>query len=247
MRWWLAGGFAAIAAFTAVLTTAVSSRQVERDVTENAREIAIGQSVSAGFAIEQAVAAGRLEEQTRQSARKYGLAVFIFSRDGRLIATAPRGTTTWARVPGRGAALQSALRGRRFAEKFGTATLVGLPLRRTTTAAALVAYAPRPRAYGTSLSIFRSETVRAAIWAALAAAMLGLVLAWLVARRLRRIASAAQAIERGEFDGELKPRFHDEIGELAAAVDAMRRRLGGAFAQIEGRTRPARAAPRSAA
>lgn len=136
-------------------------------------------------------------------------------------------------MPGREDALQSALGGRRFAKGFGTATLVGLPLRRTATVGALVTYAPRPRAYGTSLSIFRSETIRAAVWAALAAAALGLVLAWLVARRLRRIANAAQAIERGVFDGELVPRFHDEIGELATAVDAMRRRLGNAFAQIE--------------
>ena len=55
MRWWLAGAFAGIAALTAVLTATVSSRQVHRDVQANAREIAIGQSVSAGFEIERAI------------------------------------------------------------------------------------------------------------------------------------------------------------------------------------------------
>jgi two-component system sensor histidine kinase VicK len=232
MRWWLAGGFAAIAVLTAVLTTAVASRQVSRDVTANAREIAIGQTVSAGFDVERAIRNGRLNAQTRASGRRYGLSLFVFSRQGTLIASAPVGRG-WASVPSRQEALARALAGRRFVAGFGTATLVALPLRRTSTAAALVAYAPRPGAYGRSLSIFHSETIRAAIWAALAAAAAGLLLAWLVARRLRRIASAAQAIERGVFDGELNPRFRDEIGELAAAVDAMRRRLGRAFTQLE--------------
>ena len=233
MRWWLAGGFAAIAILTAVLTTAVSSRQVNRDVTANAREIAIGKAVSAGFAIERAIPDGRLQAQTRASGTKYGLALFVFSRAGRILAAAPRGGTRWQGVPEGRQALASALAGRRFAEERGTSTLVALPLRRTPTAAALVAYAPRPSAFGASLSIFHSETIRAAVWAACAAACLGLVLAWLVARRLRRIAAAARAIEGGAFDIELRPRFRDEIGALADTVDAMRRRLGDAFTQIE--------------
>jgi two-component system phosphate regulon sensor histidine kinase PhoR len=233
MRWWLAGGFAAIAALTAVLTTTVASRQVNRDVTANAREIAIGQTVSAGFEIEQAIPSGRLAAQVRSSGSGYGLSLFVFSRTGTLVASAARGRGGWVDVPEGDRALARALAGRRFVEGFGTATLVALPLHRTAAAAALVSFAPRPSAYGRSLSIFRSETIRAAFWAALAAAALGLVLAWLVARRLRRIATAAQAIERGAFDGSLNPRFRDEVGELATAVDAMRRRLGQAFAQIE--------------
>jgi signal transduction histidine kinase/HAMP domain-containing protein len=233
IRWWLAGGFAAIAVLTAVLTTALSSRRVEQDVSENAREIAIGRSVSAGFAIERTIPTGRLRAETRTTGTRYDLALFVFGRDGRLIASAPRGGATWATVPERERALRSALSGRRFAEGFGTATLVALPLRRTDRAAALVTYSRRPTVYGTSLSIFRSETIRAAIWGALVAAGLGLVIAWLVAKLLRRIARAARAIEHGAFDIELNPRFLDEIGSLAATVDAMRRRLGDAFAQLE--------------
>jgi two-component system sensor histidine kinase VicK len=232
MRWWLAGAFVLIAALTAVLTATVSSRQVSRDVQENASEIAIGQSVSAGFEIERAIRAGRLEQQTRASGARYRLALFVFSPDGRLIAST-RGGVRWQDVPQRAHALARARAGRRYADTFGTATLVALPLRRTTTASALVAYAPRPGAFGTSLSIFRSETVRAAVWSALAAAALGVVLAWLAARRLRRIAAAARKIEAGDFATELHSSFGDEIGTLATTVDGMRRRLGDAFAQLE--------------
>ncbi|HST14075.1 MAG TPA: HAMP domain-containing sensor histidine kinase [Gaiellaceae bacterium] len=233
MRWWLAGAFAGIAVLTAVLTAAVSSRQVEGDVRENAREIAIGKTVSAGFTVERSVASRRLAVETRANAARYGIALFVFSPKGRLVAQGSHAATQWREVPDGSSALGSALRGRRFVKDVGSATVVALPLRRTTTVAALVAYAPRPSAYGASLSIFRSETARAAVWAASAAAALGFVLAWLVAQRLRRIAAAARAIEHGAFDTELRPRFHDEIGGLAATVDAMRGRLGQAFAQLE--------------
>ena len=51
MRWWLAGAFVAVAALTAALIATVTSRQTDRAVTANARNLAIGESVSAGFAL----------------------------------------------------------------------------------------------------------------------------------------------------------------------------------------------------
>ena len=131
MRWWLAGGFAAIAVLTAVLTAALSSRQVNRDVGQNAREIAIGQSVSSASAIERAIPRGRLHAQTSASAGRFGLALFVFGRNGRLVAAASHRGIRWQAVPGRQHALASALGGRRLVESFGTATLVALPLRRS--------------------------------------------------------------------------------------------------------------------
>jgi len=233
MRWWLAGGFAAIAVLTAGLTATLSSREVSRDVQENAREIAIGKTVSAAFDIERAIPQGRLRAQANASNIRFRLPLFVFARDGRLVAHASQGGVTWTSVPGGRRALASALAGRRVVASVGTATLVALPLRRTDAAGALVTYVRRPSAYGASLSIFRSQTARAAAWSALVAAALGLGLAWFVSRRLRRITRAARAIEHGVFDTELRPLFNDEIGDLAVAVDTMRRRLGGAFAQLE--------------
>ncbi len=235
MRWWLAGAFAAIAVLTAALIATVSSRQVARDVTKNARNIAIGGAVSAGFSIEQAIPNGRLARQVRLAGRRNGLALFVFGPNGKLVASSTLPGIRWTTVPDADRALAGALAGRRFAESFsaGKATVVALPLRRTRAASALVAYAPRPQAYGASLSIFRSEVLRVSVWAVGAAAALGLVLAALISRRLRRIATAAAAIERGGFDIELEPGFQDEIGLLASTVDRMRRRLGDAFAQVQ--------------
>lgn len=236
MRWWLAGAFVAIAVLTAVLIATVSSRQVSRDINSNARNIAIGEAVSAGFSLERAIPKARLPQETRAAGRQNGLALFVFARDKTLIAQETLPGIGWQNVPDGENALELALAGRRFAESFdgAQATVVALPLRRTQVAAALVAYAPQAQAYGASLSIFRSEVARVSVWAALAAAVLGLGAATLVSRRLRRIARAAVAIEQGGFDIELQPGFQDEIGSLASTIDRMRVRLGGAFEQIEG-------------
>jgi signal transduction histidine kinase len=235
MRWWLAGAFVLIAVVTALLIEAVSSRQVGRDVTANARNIAIGETVSAAFAIQQARTPAELVRNLPAIRRKYGLALFVFARDGRLVAVAHGPRVGFASVPDGRSALGDALAGHRFAaaEKGGDATVVGLPLGRTPLAAGLVAFAPRPPGYGASLSIFRSEVARVSIWAVLGAAFLGFVLAALVTRRLRRIAGAAAAIEQGGFDTRLEPRFRDEVGDLAQTVDRMRIRLGDAFASVE--------------
>jgi len=233
MRWWLASVFVVIAALTAALIAAVSSRQADRRLRANAENIAVGATVAAGFAVERAIREGDLQEQLVPIGAAHGLALFVFGRDRRLVGESNLRGIEWRDVPGRGAALASALRGHRFFEAVGNGRVViGLPLRRTEEAAALVGYQPRPPGYGAPLTIFRNEVVRASIWAVLAAALTGLVAATLIARRLRGIASAAAAIEQGDFALELRPRFGDEIGRLAATIDRMRRRLGDAFAQL---------------
>jgi two-component system, OmpR family, phosphate regulon sensor histidine kinase PhoR len=230
MRWWLAGAFVAVAVLTAAVIVTVSSRQVGRAVTQNSRDIAIGQTVSIGFALSRSSARWATLEDYRG---RDGLALFLFDRDGRLVAQA-HGATGWAEVPRHATALERALAGRRYAASFGGGrdTVVALPMRRTPGAAALVAYAPRAHAYAASLSIFRSEVLHVALWTTFGAAALGLCAAALISRRLRRIAAAAQAIERGGFDSELEPGFLDEVGLLAQSVERMRRRLGDAFEQL---------------
>jgi signal transduction histidine kinase len=128
--------------------------------------------------------------------------------------------------------LQRALAGHRVVQSSSGATLAALPLRRTAAAAAVVSFVPRPAAYGASITIFHREVARAALWAVLIAALVGLLAATLIARRLRRIGDAASAIERGDFERPLASRFGDEVGELAQTFDRMRRRLGDAFEQL---------------
>ena len=234
IRWWLGAVFALIAILTAVLIATVASRQADRDLRANAESIAVGSTVSAGFAIEQAIKSNDLSQQLVPIGGQHGLALFVFSSDRTLIAQSGLRNIQWQDVPRGNAALTSALHDRRFVGSFrgGRTTVVGLPLNRTSVAAALVAYAPRGPAYSAANSIFRTEVLRASVWAVLIATATGLVAAALIARRLRRISRAAQAIEQGDFELELKPGFQDEIGALTGSIDEMRRRLGESFERI---------------
>jgi signal transduction histidine kinase len=65
----------------------------------------------------------------------------------------------------------------------------------------------------------------AGILALLGAVALGYGGSWLFARRLRRLEQAAERIAAGHFDEPVVDRGQDEIGELAAAFERMRRRL----------------------
>ena len=232
MRWWLAATFMAIAVLTAALVAAVSARQADRAVRADSQDLAVGKTVTASFLVERAFARGTLADSLPLIAARRGLALFVFASDGRLLSPDTSNGVAWTTIVGRRRVLAEALAGHRAVQGSGGATLAALPLRRTETAAALVSFAPRPAAYGASISIFHHEVVRAALWAVVAAALAGLVAATLIARRLRRIGDAAAAIERGDFERPLASRFGDEVGELAVSIDRMRRRLRDAFQQL---------------
>jgi signal transduction histidine kinase len=234
MRWWLAAAFVMIAALTAILVATVSSRQSDRAVRASSEDLAVGKTVSAAFAVEQAIEHGDLARSVAAAVARRDLALFVFASDGRLLSDPRSHGVLWRSVPEGRDALKAALRGRRFVHTAGDrgATVAALPLRRTEVAAAIVAYAPRPLAYGRSLAIFRREVFRGALWAIAAAAGVGVFAAALVARRLRRIAAAAAAIERGDFSAPLRPGFGDEVGALAVTIDRMRRRLQISFEQV---------------
>jgi two-component system phosphate regulon sensor histidine kinase PhoR len=235
MRWWLAGAFVVIAALTAVVVATVSSRQSGHAVRSNSEDLAVGKTVSAAFAVEQAMKRGRLGEMAPLIGARRDLVLFVFSAKGRLLSPPVLAGVAWRSVPAGRRALAVALAGHRFVSTASSgATVTALPLRRTGPAAALVSYSPRPAAYVRSLAIFRREVVRAALWAVLAAAAAGLVAATLIARRLRRIDDAAVAIEQGDFERRLDPRFHDEVGSLARTIDRMRRQLRDSFEQLRG-------------
>jgi len=236
MRWWLAGMFVVIAALTALILATVSSQRTGQALQANWEDLALGKTVSAAFDVDRAVARGTLARQLPSIARRHGLRLYVFGADGRLIARSRRPGSAWADVPAGAGALRTALAGRRFVHTSADtrATLAALPLHESPNARALVAYAPRPALYGRSLAIFHREVIHAALWAVGIALALGLLAASLVARRLGQIATAAAAIEHGNFGVRLQPVLHDEVGALAATIDRMRRRLHTSFEQLRG-------------
>lgn len=61
----------------------------------------------------------------------------------------------------------------------------------------------------------------------------GYLIAYLIARRLKRIERSAEAIARGDLTTKVSDAHEDEIGQLAEAFNIMAERLRNAFAQVE--------------
>jgi signal transduction histidine kinase/HAMP domain-containing protein len=246
MRWWLAAAFALIAALGALATAEVFSLRYEGRLEEEAQNLAVGRAVDASDAIGIALRDGNLERAIGPIADRRRLAVFVYGFDGSRLTADRSLRVSEDDVPNRRAALAAALgdrsRGiepRRYVQLLdgGRATLIGLPLDadddEAAVAAAMVAYAPRPE-FLTERGLVRGQLIEAAMVAMAIAALAGLLVATLIARRLRRIAVAASAIERGSFDVAVRSRFGDELGDLAGTIDSMRVRLRESFGRLQG-------------
>jgi signal transduction histidine kinase/HAMP domain-containing protein len=233
MRWWLALAFALIASLTAVAVAEVFTERAEDAFRSRAEELSTGTSVAAASEVARALRQDRLQAAVEEVAQRRRLALFVFAEDGTLLTPTRSRAVSFGSAGLHEQALERALGGNRFvgSTEDGRTIAVGLPVR-TPGAAALVAVASRPDLVA-ELGILRGEIVEAALWAVLIGALAGLLVAVLISVRLRRIASAAAAIERGNFETELRPGFRDELGELAASVDRMRERLRQSFASLE--------------
>ncbi len=243
MRWWLAVAFALIAAVTAVTVAQFFAERSERAFRERAEDLAVGASVAAADVVVWAARDGSLAEAVETLAESRRLSLFVFGPDGTLLTPARSHRVELAGVPGHEEALESALLGERYISSVedGRLTVVALPLRTPVagpapvdagTAAVLLAYASRPE-LAAELGIVRDKIVEAALWAVLVGAVVGLLVAMLITARLRRVAAAAAAIEGGDFERPLRPRFRDELGVLGLTIDGMRERLRDSFGRLE--------------
>lgn len=234
MRWWLALAFAGIAALTALAVAQVFTARSESAIRERAQELVAGAAVAAAAQIPPEATVASIRESTARFGESRDLALFAFGSDGSLVTPPQARGISVQELPNFETLLATALEGRRSVETIadGRLVTVALPLRRESSAA-LIAVASRSELED-ALGIVRDEIVSAALWATAIGALVGLVVALLITRRLRRIAAAAAEIERGRFDQALTPRFPDELGALAGTIDRMRGRLRNSFERLEG-------------
>lgn len=241
MRWWLAAVFALIAAVTALAAGQLVSRSSEHEFRQRAQQLAAGNAFEAAISIRRAAATSDLRRREDAAqftsrvdaiARERRIALFVFDGEGALLTSSRSRGVELDSIGVRDEAVRSALAGRRFVGTNNAigATVIAIPLS-SRDSAALLAYASHPDLRA-GLGIVRHEIVRAVLWAILIGALVGLVVAALIASRLRRIATAAAAIEEGRFEVGLRPRFKDELGELALTIDRMRRRLQESFGRL---------------
>lgn len=233
MRWWLALVFAGIAALTAVTVAQVFTARSEAAIRERSQELVAGAAVAAAATVQTEAPRDEIRARLHAFGTTRQIALFAFARDGSLVTGERARGVSIAALPNIEELLTTALDGRRAVESSsdGRLVTVALPMRRDN-AAALIAVATRSDLED-AVGIVREEIVYAAVWATAIGAVVGLVVALLITRRLRRIAGAAAEIEQGRFERSLTPRFHDELGILAETIDRMRERLRVSFERLQ--------------
>lgn len=234
MRWWLALTFAGIAAVTAIAVAQVFSARSEAAIRERARELAAGSAVTAALEISKARSVADIRSTASDLEQSRALSLFVLDNEGSLLTSERSRGIALSSLPNVVELRSTALRGSRVVDSIddGRLVTVALPLRGEHPGA-LIAVAARPDLED-AIGIVQEEIVRAALWAVAIAAIVGLGVALLITRRIRRIGAAAVEIEQGRFDLALRPRFHDELGTLAGTIDSMRERLRASFFEIEG-------------
>jgi signal transduction histidine kinase/HAMP domain-containing protein len=227
VRWWLGAAFALVAAVSTAIVVSQFSSRSETALRVNAENLAAGSA---------RLAAARVHgKDVRQRlpgiAQHFDLDLFVYGRDGHLVAKAPA-RATFERAPEQEATvLQAARAGRQrvLSSGNGGIVVIGVPLG----SMSLVALSRRPDV-AAAVGILNDQALRAGVIAGVIGVLVGLLLAQLIALRLRRLSLAAEALARGDFESPLRYRFRDEFGALAHSFDRMRRQLRRSFRHIEG-------------
>src|SRR5581483_5415230 len=229
VRWWLGAAFALVAAVSTAIVVAQFSSRSETALRANALTVAAGDAYLAAARIPRdATVTTRLPS----IAQHFDLDLYVYRSDGRLVAKAPGRARFIAVPPVRAEARREALAGRRDAVTAdnGGIVVVGVPFGDRS---ALVAVSRRPDV-AAAVGILNDQALRAGVVAGVIGVLVGLLLAQLIALRLRRLATAAEAIAHGNFESPLSYRVRDEFGALAQSFDRMRRQLRRSFRHIEG-------------
>ncbi len=231
MRWWLGLTFAAIAALTAFSVAEVFNRRAASALRDQAEELAIGQSVSAARVVAKARTQGNLADSVPVIAARRRFSLYVFAADGQPLTPGVSRGVPFAKVPEGPRALRAGLRDERFVDTVDGGHSFVIALQLPGESGAIVSYARRPELLS-ELGIVQDQILDAALIAVAVGGLVGLLVAMVIAGRLRRIAGAAARIEAGAFDEPLGSPFGDEVGALAETIDQMRERLRESFGRL---------------
>jgi signal transduction histidine kinase len=196
---------AAFAVVAATSTAIVVSQYSSR--SESALRTNARDAAAHSAAVAASLLAGQktTQQTVANVARRTGLQLAVYNANGSLVAGKP------PRREGEGVI--------RVRRPFRGGTLVASDLRPDVAAA---------------INILNDQALKAGVIAGIASLLVGVILAQLIALRLRRMSRAAEAIALGDFETPLRYRFHDEFGALAQSFERMRRQLRRSFRRIEG-------------
>src|SRR6266536_3017780 len=235
VRWWLGAAFAVVAAVSTAIVVSQFSTRSENAFRGKAEELAAASTFDAAQQVDAWARRGERPSRLAQIAKQQNLELHVYDAKGRRVAAASPASGGRIEAPQQEReVLQKTLAGARSktSTPSGGVFVVGIPLR-DRGVAALVALSARPDV-ANAIGIVSDQALRAGVIAGLIGVLVGLVLAQLIALRLRRLAAAAEAIALGDFETPLRYRFRDEFGALAQSFERMRRQVRRTFRQIEG-------------
>ncbi len=224
LRWWLAVALAALAAATAIVAVYAVSSRTDARFRQNAESLAVGNAVATAESLRAAESETDLKRRLRIAAAAHRMRVFLLDASGHQTSSAGLPPVAFRSIPETAAAARAARRGDRFIDDLSDGTIVvGFRVsRHPPTTLVAVAGAAELRQ---QLGVVHDAVLRAALWATILGAAVGLVIATLIGRRLERIAGVAEAITEGDLTVRTHVGFPDEIGSLAQSIETMRERL----------------------
>jgi DNA-binding winged helix-turn-helix (wHTH) protein/HAMP domain-containing protein len=224
MRWWLGLAFACVSALTAVAVVTMITASSNAAFRKYSEQFAIGNTSMVAQSLKRAPSPALLDADAAALASRHRLALFVLSPRGRLLTATTSNHSAWSMVPDRVRAVHGALDRGRYVQATPDGYVIARRLSAGEDAPILVTYSIRPE-LREQLGLAHNELIKAGLIAFIAGATLGMLIATLTARRLARIARAAVAIGRGEFDTDVKSRYPDEVGSLARSLERMKQQL----------------------
>jgi signal transduction histidine kinase/HAMP domain-containing protein len=236
IRSWLAVTLVLVSLLTAGTIALYVLPEANQQVRSLAQDAALGVTARTAHDVGEATTPAQVSAALAGGSRTGQLSLWLVDARHSVIAASALPSIRLGALSDSSRAITVALGGRRYVPS-GAATanhVVALPAESNSGARlALVAYAPRAAFAGTTSDALRRKLVLGALIALGLAIVLSLVIATVVTRRVRRLASAAGTIAAGRFGARVHDGFPDEIGQLAASIDGMREGLAAAFAVLE--------------
>ncbi len=231
--WKLYAGYVSLIFLTTFLTGVTISRWIERSTTRQIQQHLQGQAVMLREVASPYVE-GRIDSTLELHVRALGVEtaarLTVILLDGSVIADSeedPAAMDNHARRPEVMEALSkrvgvSVRYSRTLGENF---MYVALPLEKNGGTIGFVRVAVPLTAVRSQVSHARNVVVFGALGAAVLALLLGFVVANRITKPLREMAEVADAIASGDYDQRVRVDRHDEIGSLAATLNRMNDQL----------------------